>query len=336
MFNDDPSTLVSRPELRGSAPPPSALGWRKVMYIRQPEYPDNYVDECLFLGELRQNVTVRLYTYGELVLAASLGPSQQLASVLLFVALFGLVYGERLPWLGPSQLLALANGLSASLYGTWLVYVARERDARRRAAGKQTGKSGVLLLMTLLGLTPVLWTLTSDISSDSIWTMSAGCLAVNMLAGTASAGDSAELNGNAGVVTTSVWYLHGQSNQSVLSTLSLNAAVAASVLLASRLPSKAHVFSLLTLSIAWFAFFPRLRARLAAPWGSVLLTLFLIVGAGLLLYLLLPWLLPVFLVTIAGITFILPAVYVYLQRYKNEIHGPWDEASLRLNRPLSR
>lgn len=308
------------------------------MYIRQPEYPDNYVDEHLFLGELRQNVSVRLYTYEELVVAAFLGPTQQLASVLLFVALFGLVYGERVSWLGPSQLLALANGLAAILYITWLIYVARERDANRRAAAKQTGKSGVLLLMTLLGLTPVLWTLTLDISSDSVWAMSAGCLVVNLLSGAGAGSGSESVAGDAGAVTPAfAWSSSGQSSQSMLSALSLNAAIAASVLLVSRLPSKVHVFSLLTLAIAWFAFFPRLRARLAAPRRvAILLTVSLVVGAGCLLYMLLPWLLPLFLLIVAIIVLLLPAVYVYLQRYKNEIHGPWDEASLRLNRPLSR
>lgn len=308
------------------------------MYIRQPEYPDNYVDERLFLGELRQNVTVRLYTYGELVMAALLGPTQQLASVLLFVAFFGLVYGERVPWLGPSQLLTLANGLAAILYAAWLIYVARERDASRRAAGKQTGKSGVLLLMTLLGLTPVLWTLTLDISSDSIWAMSAGCLVVNLLAGASAGSDSEGMSrGSSAPTSAPPWLSSGQSSQSALSALSLNAAIAASVLLVSRLPSKAHVFSLLTLAIAWFAFFPRLRAHLSITrWAAILLTVLLVMGAGFLLYVLLPWLLPLFLLIVATITLVLPAVYVYLQRYKNEIHGPWDEASVRLNRPRSR
>lgn len=49
---------------------------------------------------------------------------------------------------------------------------------------------------------------------------------------------------------------------SLSATLSLNAAISASVVLASRLEENAQVFALLFFSVTWFALFPIIRPRL--------------------------------------------------------------------------
>lgn len=43
----------------------AAVGWRKVLYERQP-FPDNYVDRR-FLEELQKNIYVRRYSYWTVV-----------------------------------------------------------------------------------------------------------------------------------------------------------------------------------------------------------------------------------------------------------------------------
>lgn len=110
----------------------------------------------------------------------------------------------------------------------------------------------------------------------------------------------------------------------------------ASTVLASRLPSTTHVFSLTLFSIEVFGLFPifrrELRARswqghlaltivlVTAAWGGVFITL---TGGGTRSF-------------IAGVvlgsllTFLVMGIcswwLIGLQKYKNEIHGPWDPA----------
>ena len=119
-------------------------------------------------------------------------------------------------------------------------------------------------------------------------------------------------------------------------SLSTNAALMASTVLASRLPTTMHVFSLTLFSIEVFGLFPVFRRHLRHhSWtGHLWLTTFLVVIAcgGLSM-------------TISGRGYVMGLVGVVLggvicglsmgmtswwliglQRYKNEIHGPWDPA----------
>jgi len=110
----------------------------------------------------------------------------------------------------------------------------------------------------------------------------------------------------------------------------------ASAVLASRLPSTTHVFSLTLFSIEIYGLFPIFRRQLRArsPWGHLALTIALVTGAWGGLF-----------VTLTGNgrgTFLAGAIFggiltffsmgicswwlIGLQKYKNEIHGPWDPA----------
>lgn len=119
-------------------------------------------------------------------------------------------------------------------------------------------------------------------------------------------------------------------------SLSTNAALMASTVLASRLPSTTHVFSLTLFSIEVFGLFPAFRRHLRhVSWrGHLGLTLFLVLSAGagvgvaasgggwkaaaagVILGSLLTGL------AMGGCSWWL----IGLQKYKNEIHGPWDPA----------
>jgi phosphatidylinositol glycan class C protein len=110
----------------------------------------------------------------------------------------------------------------------------------------------------------------------------------------------------------------------------------ASTVLASRLPSTTHVFSLTLFSIEVFGLFPVFRRHLKHhSWPMHLtLTIFLIVlasgGLGMVIsggglgYAVLGVVLGglVTLLGMGGTSWWL----IGLQRYKNEIHGPWDPA----------
>ena len=119
-------------------------------------------------------------------------------------------------------------------------------------------------------------------------------------------------------------------------SLSTNAALMASTVLASRLPSTTHVFSLTLFSIEVFGLFPVFRRHLRhCSWNlHITLTILLIVaaGAGLGAVLIGRGIRNVILgVGIWGIGTVLAMGgcswwLIGLQKYKNVVIGPWDPA----------
>ena len=119
----------------------------------------------------------------------------------------------------------------------------------------------------------------------------------------------------------------------------------ASTVLASRLPTTGQVFSLTLFSIEVFGLFPVFRryARQRSWRGHVTLTTLLVLGAGGGVGLVLghggeadgpldfPWKSGI-VGTVIGVVVTVLAMggcswwLIGLQKYKNEIHGPWDPA----------
>lgn len=202
------------------------------------------------------------------------------------------------------------------------------RFSNRTSLRISTAKSALLIYFTLLGLSPILKSLTRSTSSDSIWAMSFLLFTINIFF--FDYGTPPSIN---------------SGNKNIPASLSTNAALMASTVLASRLPSTGQVFSLTLFSIEVFGLFPVFRrySRQRSWRGHVTLTTLLVIGAsggvGLTLghggdgdgILDFPWK--------AGITGIVVGVLatglamggcswwlIGLQKYKNEIHGPWDPA----------
>jgi phosphatidylinositol glycan class C protein len=182
-----------------------------------------------------------------------------------------------------------------------------------------TIKSAVLIYFTLLGLSPILKSLTHSTSSDSIWAMSFWLLTINIF--------FYDYSGGVGV--------------KFPASLSTNAALMASTVLASQLPSTGQVFSLTLFSIEVFGLFPVFRryARHRSWKYHVALSLMLVMGAGAGVGMILggekdgvwPWR--------SGLSGVLVAALIAmvamggcswwligLQKYKNAINGPWDQA----------
>jgi phosphatidylinositol glycan class C protein len=177
-----------------------------------------------------------------------------------------------------------------------------------------TAKSAVLIYCSLLGLSPILKSLTLSTSSDSIWALSSWLMGINVFTFDYGAGPEAKFP----------------------ASLSTNAALMASTVLASRLPSTTHVFSLTLFSIEVFGLFPVFRRHLRHhSWtGHLLLTTALVILAGGGLSMTISgggWGMGVLGVILGGIVTCLSMGMtswwlIGLQRYKNEIHGPWDPA----------
>ncbi|PQE06255.1 phosphatidylinositol N-acetylglucosaminyltransferase protein [Rutstroemia sp. NJR-2017a BBW] len=198
--------------------------------------------------------------------------------------------------------------------------------SQRTSLRLSTAKSALLIYFTLLGLSPILKSLTRSTSSDSIWAMSFLLFTINIFFFDYAAPTSTSTSAG---------------NKNIPASLSTNAALMASTVLASRLPSTGQVFSLTLFSIEVFGLFPVFRryTRIHSFRGHLLLTLLLVLGAGGGVGLVLPgegreaWGWKSGVLGMVGGVFITGLAMggcswwlIGLQKYKNEIHGPWDPA----------
>lgn len=282
-----------------------SVPWRKVLYERQP-FPDNYVDQR-FLEELRRNIRVHQYSYWAVVREAGL-VSQQLSCVALFLTLWSYMEQGNV---SPSTL--LWNGLGCSVLG-YALYEALGGASRRERNRCADLQSAAVFMAFIFGFSPVLKTLTESVSTDTVYAMSAGMLMTHL-----------------------VFFPYTQP--SLPGSLSLNAALFASVCLASRLPGTLHTFAMLSCALIIFALWPSLlqqlrhAAKWTLPWAAGTVCVCGVVSVGtlwpagaLLLFL-----------SLVVLTLVCPLLLVRLQRHKDNIHGPWDEAEIRedLSRFLS-
>lgn len=289
---------------------PKEVRWQKVLYERQP-FPDNYVDRR-FLEELRKNVHARRYEYWAVVFEASV-VVQQLCSVCVFVVIWWYL-DEGL--LAPQWL--FGAGLASSLLGYVLFDVLDSGEGRRRSGRTRWAdlKSALVFVAFTYGFSPVLKTLTESVSTDTIYAMAALMLLGHL-----------------------IFFDYGANAAIVSSTLSLNMAIFASVCLASRLPRSLHAFIMVTCAIQIFALWPmlqkKLKARTPRSYVGVTLLFALAACAGLLSISAVGAVL--FALLLLAVSCLCPFYLIRLQLFKENIHGPWDEAEIKedLSRFLS-
>jgi len=172
------------------------------------------------------------------------------------------------------------------------------------------------VFLALLSLSPVLKTVTAATSSDTIWALSACLFILNAL-----------------LADYSSVKLGTYARERLTSVISMNAAVSASVVLASRLPDDISVFSVVLFSVVLFALFPVLRHRVQAAPGLLqpFLTVLISVISLLLTGPLSAIVTSLFASVLLFVMFVAPAVLVWAQRYKNELRGSWDVAVPKVN-----
>lgn len=300
-------------------PSQSAEEWKRVLWKTQP-YPDNYVPPRVFLASLQRNAHFRPYTYWPLVILACT-ITQHVSVIFVFLATFVRLNEHALD---PRTLVWLCVACFLGCYGIWVFLEPTPSHLPAKAKLSTVGghtdkpnshlktlKSSIMVFLTLVSLSPVLRTLTAATSSDSIWALAAILFILNTLLADYTATNT-----------------HGEVPTRLTSVLSMNAAVCASVVLASRLSTDISVFALILFAVLSFVLYPILKPRLQMI--STGLWIFITVClCALPIYLLAPLSTTVTAIcalVLFSITFVAPMLLVWAQKYKNNIRGPWDVA----------
>lgn len=282
--------------------------WSKVAYGgMQPGYDDNYTDES-FLEEMVMNANVVKRDLLK-VMVDSVSISQYLCIVALVVSVWiltlNLVIDEitllkldiGLLLVGFSVLLLTTCPFSLKLLSKYVLNIS-------------------FFISGLYVLAPIYHTFTRSISSDSIWALAVSLLLVHLF-----------LHDYSGSTIRPPGALN---NPKLTSNISLNASIVASVLVASRLPSRLHVFAIMLFSLQVFLFAPLItfcikkysfRLHLLFSFSLMVMTLVVTYQLHRMFFILLPALL-------VFISLVCPYWLIRIQEYKFEINGPWDEAKL--------
>jgi len=314
--------------------------WRKILWEQQP-YPDNYVDQTFLASVLTYTDTTQ-YELLTLVKASTV-VTQQLSTVAIFCMLFLLSYYERLSAgaLLCLELVLLLLGLAAAVGASRRTQSSGGGGATSSgggarqindggAAGQHGGGGGagsppgsaralraatgqlLILVCWLLGLSPILATLTRTFSDDTICALTSGLFLCHLV---------------------SHDYAYASHYSSRLQgSLSLNAAIFACVLLAARLPSTTHVFALTSLGVLCFMLLPALSRTLHAlpatqyKHTALRATAALVALATAMLFCFSKLLGVLYLVAIFTTSLLCPMLLVHLQQYRADIQGPWDVA----------
>ncbi|KAI3466901.1 hypothetical protein Pfo_023564 [Paulownia fortunei] len=290
---------------------PTFPKWRKVAYGgMQPGFDDNHTDES-FLEDMIMNANVVKRDLVKVML-----DSVSISQYLCIVALVVLVWTYTLRSIFSERSLVLLDIVLLGA-GFFVVLLTAEMLSFNLLLNYILKTS--FFITGLFVLSPIYHTLTRSISSDSIWALTASLVILHL-------------------------FLHNYSGSAVrapgaleystfTSNISLNASIVASLLIASRLPSRLHVFAIVLFSLQVFLFAPfvsycikkySFRLHLCFSLGLMALTLFFVYQLHQLLFILL-------LSILVFVNLVCPYWLIRIQEYKFEINGPWDEARLCFN-----
>lgn len=264
---------------------------RRILY-EKGDYPDNYTDETTFLCDLRKNIEFQEVSISEAIRGASY-LTQQLCTVVAFVLIYVYLFNE---WID-AQLLFYSSTVI-----TICGYIAYKALYSAQIKGTLGNDLRTALIFIVFGnlFSPVLYTLTDTISTDTIYTMTFLMMLVHL-----------------------IFFDYGVSAAIVSKSLSLNAAVFASVCLASRLSSAYYAFVLISVAIKCFLLFPLVRNKMQKPLLTASVLAFSVVYTLATISVILMFL---FVLLLILINLVCPIMFVKYQKYKDNIYGPWDEA----------
>uniref|UniRef100_A0A182WJZ7 Phosphatidylinositol N-acetylglucosaminyltransferase subunit C n=1 Tax=Anopheles minimus TaxID=112268 RepID=A0A182WJZ7_9DIPT len=269
------------------SPTTSRKPWKKNLY-ENAEYADNYTDPS-FLKDMHTNLNLKTYTPMEAFTGAT-KLSQQISVVTAFLVIFHHLYLERI-----EAMELFVQSAVGTILG-YFVYAGREIQLAKFV---EDSKTALAVLMFGFIFSPLLHTLTNSINTDTIFTMTFFVLVLHL-----------------------IFFDYGVSVAFVSKAISLNAAIFGSICLASRLCSSLHAFVLLEVAAVFFALGPFLVRKLY----SVQLLVVSIAVCCYFLHSISHIILYTYISTLAFVNLFCPWLFVRLQRYKNNINGPWDEA----------
>lgn len=283
--------------------------WRKVAYGgMQIGYDDNYTDES-FLEEMVMNANVVRRD-----LLKVMKDSVSISQYLCIVALVVLVWVHTLESsLDENSLLLLDLSLLASGF---LILLLTEEKMLSLSLLLRYIVNISFFTTGLYILAPIYQTLTRSISSDSIWAVTVFLLLLHLF-----------LHDYSGSTIRAPGAL---KTPNLTSCISVNASIVASVFVASRLPSRLHVFAVMLFSLQVFLFAPLVTYCIKKfNFGLHLLFSFTLMGLTLYsIYALHRLFFLVFLLLVLLVNVVCPYWLIRMQEYKFEINGPWDEAKL--------
>ena len=265
--------------------------WKKLLYLQQP-FPDNYTDQS-FLSQLKRNTTVAKYSYKNLVQACSFIVFY-ISCILLVILMFIGIYEKQWDPIIPTL---ISTGIS--LVGFFSL---KNLSMNMRSL--------MVITFILLIVSPILKSLTKSTSSDSIWAISCVLCLANSI-------------------------FHDYSMKvSYRPIVSTNISLSNAIVLASRLSTTLDVFLFVLFAIEVNILLPLFDAKIrllgleTIHWPIAFLTfnltsylMYILLNYKFLVY----WILSVFVMVV-----IMPIYFLSLQRYKNEIQGPWDVAKPKL------
>lgn len=264
--------------------------WSKNLY-GNAGYADNYTDPS-FLKDLQKNINVKPFTFMEAFNGAA-RLNQQITCVIGFLIIFYLMFENKIK---PENVMLYSSSI------TILGYVFYMRNSFSFNAIREDGKTVLSVLVFGYLFSPLLHTLTDSISTDTIYTTTFFVMFIHL-----------------------VFFDYGISAVIVSKAISLNAAIFGAICLASRLSSSFHAFVLLVTSTEFFALCPILLNKYSSPlWLIPISTVCIVFFYQMSLSLLITYSL-----ILVFINLVCPYVFVNQQKYKNNIHGPWDEAIVK-------
>lgn len=282
--------------------------WRKVAYGgMQPGFDDNHTDES-FLEDMVTNANVVKRN-----MVKVMQDSVSISQYLCVVALVGLVWTYTLKSTLDENSLLL---LDVSLLGLGFVVLLFTGEMISLKLFFHYLLNISFFTTGLYVLAPIYYTLTRSISSDSIWAVTVLLILLHLF-----------LHDYSG---STIKALGALQNPTLTSCISLNASIVASVFIASRLPSRLHVFAIMLFSLQVFLFAPLVTycIKKYSLCLHLLLSFCLMMVALGFVYSLHRLLFVMLLGLLVFVNVVCPYWLIRIQEYKFEINGPWDEAKL--------
>ncbi|QPG73011.1 hypothetical protein FOA43_000315 [Brettanomyces nanus] len=353
---------ISLPELqatKGSRFFRKQTTWKKLLWVKQ-DYDDDYTDSS-FLSQLKRNSTVVNYSYWKLFRDFSL-VNLHLSVIMCVILVF---YGMYMLRWDPVRPIILSSALTLLGFIVYVVTLKIRRNKElirlqhwkilQLTSSRESGsaaahldlekyitepaspglisafKSSMLILLHLLTLSPVLKSLTNSSASDSIWAISAWLCLLNVLFNDYVIDfPQKQRFPELGAVATTANAAPVLPKIGSHSNMSKNIALSNAIVLASRLNSNLSAFCFILFSIELCGLFPIFNnfTRRCQFWvfhwlqvGTIVFgvsyAMYRIFGTGWCIC----WLSLHLLIVVVG-----PLYFIALQKYKDELQGPWDPA----------